>query len=547
MLFNSYEFIFAFLPAALLGFFLFGRFSRELALGWLTAVSLFFYGWWRPLNILIIAPSILVNYGLARLLLRLATQPQRVVSARIVLFAGILFNVCFLGYFKYVNFFADVAHDLTGRSFVVTEVILPLGISFITFQKIAFLIDVYGKRIEKFTFRDYSLFVLFFPQLIAGPIVHYREMMPQFARTDCRFDSSAFSTGVTMFVFGLFKKVVLADGIAENVTPLYAAAAGGSHITLLPSWIAAVGFTLQIYFDFSGYSDMALGIARCFGVRLPANFDSPLKATSIIDFWLRWHMTLTRFLTAYLYNPLVLWLTRRRVAKGKPAVGGRQTTVGAFLALLAGPTLLTMFISGLWHGAGYMYILWGVVHGVFLSVNHGWRIFGPRLRGAKPGQPKPATPTYPLGNFVLTFLCVVAAMVIFRAPNGTAAKEILGGMVGLHGIGLPPAIFERLGSLAAASHGLLRLSTELSVIDLAIALAWTLGLVAAALLLPNTLQILDRFAPSLTAPRPATEMLRIRRIPAWSPSLAWAIGLSALAFIAVLQLGGQSEFLYWQF
>jgi D-alanyl-lipoteichoic acid acyltransferase DltB (MBOAT superfamily) len=546
MLFNSYEFIFAFLPVALLGFFLFGRQSRAFALGWLVVVSLFFYGWWRPLNILIIAPSILINYGLARALARLATQPERITTARLVLWAGIVFNVCFLGYFKYVNFLADVTHDLTGRSFVMTEVILPLGISFITFQKIAFLIDVYGRRIEAFTFRSYTLFVLFFPQLIAGPIVHYREMMPQFDKATCRFDPEAFSVGITLFVFGLFKKVVLADGIAAHVSPLYAAAASGSHVTLIPAWIAAVGFTLQIYFDFSGYSDMALGLARLFGVRLPANFDSPLKATSIIDFWLRWHMTLTRFLTAYLYNPLVLSLTRRRVAAGKSAVGGRATTVAAFLALLAGPTLLTMFVSGLWHGAGYLFILWGVVHGVYLSINHAWRIFGPRLRGASASKQKPSARKQ-AASFLLTFLAVVAAMVLFRSPNGRAAREILQGMIGMHHIGLPPAIYDRLGPIASALRGLVVSSTEMPAADLSIALAWTISLLAAALLLPNTLQILDRFGPSLTAPRATAEVVWIRRVLAWSPSLAWAIGLSALAFIAVLQLGGQSEFLYWQF
>jgi len=203
-------------------------------------------------------------------------------------------------------------------------------------QKIAFLIDVHGRRIPSFTLRDYCLFVLFFPQLIAGPIVHYREMMPQFQTAQCRWDKLDIAVGLSLFVFGLFKKVVLADGISEYVSPVYETATSGSEITLFPAWNAAIGFTLQIYFDFSGYSDMALGLARFFGVRLPANFDSPLKATNIIDFWLRWHMTLTRFLTAYLYNLLVLWLTRRRMAKRLPGIGGRASSVGAFFQLPAG-------------------------------------------------------------------------------------------------------------------------------------------------------------------------------------------------------------------
>src|SRR6185369_16722015 len=239
----------------------------------------FFYAWWRPINVLIIAPSIAINYALARALQRLvAPGDARLGTARAVLALGIVFNVCFLGYFKYINFLETIAHDLTGADFVLNEVVLPLGISFITLQKIAFLIDVYGRRVQSFTLGNYALFVLFFPQLIAGPIVHYREMMPQFERASCRFDAESFAAGITLFVFGLFKKTVLADGIAVYVTPLFDAAAGGSQLSLLGAWIAALGFTLQIYFDFSGYSDMALGLARLVGVRLPPNFDSPLKS-----------------------------------------------------------------------------------------------------------------------------------------------------------------------------------------------------------------------------------------------------------------------------
>ena len=240
---------------------------------------------------------------------------------------GIAFNVAFLGYFKYSNFLVGTINDAFGTQMVLARVILPLGISFITFQKIAFLIDVQAGRIESFTLQDYCLFVLFFPQLIAGPIVHYREMMPQFHRVSCRFDQENVSVGLTLLAFGLFKKVFLADKIALIVTPIYGQATSGSSIALLPAWIAAVGFTLQIYFDFSGYTDMALGIARLFGVRLPPNFNSPLRASSIIDFWQRWHMTLTRFLTAYMYNPLALWLTRRRAARGHSASGRPQQGV----------------------------------------------------------------------------------------------------------------------------------------------------------------------------------------------------------------------------
>ena len=254
-----------------------------------------------------------------------------------------------------------------------------MGISFITFQKIAFLIDVHAGRIKSFTLQDYCLFVLFFPQLIAGPIVHYREMMPQFHSASCRFDKENFAVGLTLLSFGLFKKVVLADHIATVVTPIYSQAASGGGTSLLLAWAAAIGFTLQIYFDFSGYTDMALGAARFFGIRLPQNFNSPLQASNIIDFWLRWHMTLTRFLTAYIYNPLTLWLTRRRMAKGRPGLAGHNTTIGAFAYLLMFPILITMFVSGLWHGAGYGFVIWGLIHGFYLTINHAWRLIRPRL------------------------------------------------------------------------------------------------------------------------------------------------------------------------
>jgi D-alanyl-lipoteichoic acid acyltransferase DltB (MBOAT superfamily) len=543
MLFNSYEFILVFLPVTLAGFFLLGLRSRDLALGWIVAASLAFYAWWRPINVLIIAPSILVNFVLARWLLRLTADKQRAGLARLVLLLGIVFNVAFLGYFKYANFLATAANDLLGSNFVLTQVVLPLGISFITFQKIAFLIDVHGRRIPSFSLRDYCLFVLFFPQLIAGPIVHYREMMPQFQQAKCRWDKENIAVGLSLFVFGLFKKVVLADGISEYVSPIYQLAGAGSEITLIPAWIAAIGFTLQIYFDFSGYSDMALGLGRFFGVRLPANFDSPLKATNIIDFWLRWHMTLTRFLTAYLYNPLALWLTRRRMGRGLPGLGGRARSVGAFFQVLAAPTLLTMFVSGLWHGAGYLFILWGLLHGIYLSVNHAWRLFGPRIWANKETYDRIMRPT----GFVLTFLSVAVAMVLFRSTNAGAAKELLQGMVGLNGISLPHQILAQLGQLTGLLQSSVSASTHMSAQEFVLAIAWLGVLLFIALLLPNTLQLLARYEPALgVRSRPATPLSLLGALE-WAPTVPWAVAMSALVVAAAIRLGGKSEFLYWQF
>jgi alginate O-acetyltransferase complex protein AlgI len=545
VLFNSYEFIFAFLPATLAGFFVLGTVSRTAALRWVIFASLVFYALWRPLNVVIIAPSILVNFILARVLQRLANDEKRSRSARLVLLLGIAFNIAFLGCFKYIDFGLSTINDIFGTTLLLTHVILPLGISFITFQKIAFLIDVHAGRVKSFTLQDYCLFVLFFPQLIAGPIVHYREMMPQFHNVSCRFNKENFAVGLTLLFFGLFKKVVLADQMATVVTPIYDRAVSGDTVSLLLAWTAAIGFTLQIYFDFSGYTDMALGAARFFGIRLPPNFNSPLKASSIIDFWLRWHMTLTRFLTAYIYNPLTLWLTRRRLAKGLPGFGGGKTTIGAFVYLLMLPLLLTMCVSGLWHGAGYGFIVWGLLHGLYLTINHAWRVLRPRLWSDKASYERLMQPV----GQVLTFTLVAAAMVFFRSPTITSAIDLIKGLIGQNGVELPQEIYDHLGPLAGWLHrvGVASVSPALwSGQEFGRMIGWIFALMLIALACPNTLQILARYEPALGV-TPLTAGMAGRRIIEWNTSLPWAIGVSIVAAIGILSLGGPSEFLYWQF
>ena len=540
MLFNSYSFIFGFLPTVVIGFYILGARRREWGLAWLTAASLLFYAWWRPINVLLIAPSILINYGLARALEK--TGEARPAFARTILIAGIVFNLCFLGYFKYLNFAASAMNDAFGTGFVLTQLILPLGISFITFQKIAFLVDVQAGRVSRFSLADYGLFVLFFPQLIAGPIVHYREMMPQFRAAPCRYDPENVAVGISLFFFGLAKKVILADPMSPLVAPLYARAAAGGEQSMIDAWIAALGFTLQIYFDFSGYSDMALGLARFFGIKLPVNFNSPLQATSIIDFWLRWHVSLTRFLTAYIYNPMTLSLTRKRMAAGKPIFGGRNTSLPAFLSLLAMPTILTMLVSGLWHGAGYTYIVWGLLHGVLLCINHGWRLARPRIW---PDTKRYNVRMAPVG-FILTFLSVVAAMVMFRAPTLSATLMLWKGMIGVYGVTVPAAVFSQLGELAG----------WLSAVG--VQPAWTSGsmlltstvrigcLLVIALAMPNTLRILAAFEPALGV-KPDRTPSRLVQMLTWVPDTAWAVGLAFVALAGMLSLGQLSEFLYWQF
>jgi len=543
VLFNSYEFIFGFVPVTLAGFLVLGAGSRAWALRWLIFASLLFYAWWRPLNVLIIAPSIVINFLLARALQRLGDSQRQRYAATAILVLGILFNVAFLGYFKYIDFARTAINDAFGTNLVLTHIILPLGISFITFQKIAFLIDLYAKRVTSFTLQDYCLFVLFFPQLIAGPIVHYREMMPQFQSLPCRFDKENVAVGITLFLFGLFKKAVLADSIAPHVSLIYEHAAAGGGTSFFLAWMAAVGFTLQVYFDFSGYSDMALGLARLFGIRLPANFYSPLRASSIIDFWLHWHMTLTRFLTAYVFNPLSLALIRRRLALKKSVLKGPNTTLWTFVVLLMFPLVLTMFISGVWHGAGYTFLVFGLLHGFYLTINHGWRLWGMKLwpdRGAYLRTMKPV-------GFILTFVSVAVAMVFFRSSTTGSAIDLVKGMVGLNGVTLPPAVFRRLGPLADWLHRAGIGDQLWGGEDFLVLAMWIPILMFIVLVFPNTLQILARYEPALGVKADALGTIKFGRVIEWRPSLPWAFGMSVIAATGILFLGGPSEFLYWQF
>ncbi|MFO1106276.1 MAG: MBOAT family O-acyltransferase [Amaricoccus sp.] len=535
MLFNSYEYILVFLPVTIALYLLFGRVSRSLAIGWLILASVVFYAWWRPVNLLIIGPSLAVNYAIGRALIGMMGNEAKARSRTVLLVLGVAFNVLFLAYFKYVNFLVSVADDLTGAGFVFHQVILPLGISFITFQKIAFLIDIAGGRIKSFTLREFLLFVMFFPQLIAGPIVHFPETIPQFQRGDGRFNGVLYATGITLFCFGLFKKVVLADSIAAQVTPIYAFAAAGDPVTLLQGWMAAIGFTLQIYFDFAGYSDMACGAALFFGVRLPLNFNSPLRATSIIDYWLRWHITLSRFLTAYVYNPIALRLVRRRMAQKLPMVTGRGSHFGAFFHVIAWPMLFTMLLSGIWHGAGYTFVLWGVMHGCYLIINHAWRQYGPqpaaapRLGGA-------------FWGFLLTFIAVIVSMVMFRAPSVASAGNIYHGMLGLHGLGLP-------GKVAHMLHwpAMQQIGGEVDMRTFATTTGYIVVLLAIALLMPNSAQMMQRYDPVLQTPKAPPLIAGTSRAIYWQPNLAWGAIIAVMAAISMIWLTGKSEFLYWQF
>ncbi|MGH6886959.1 MAG: MBOAT family O-acyltransferase, partial [Geminicoccales bacterium] len=331
MLFNSFEFILAFLPVTLIGFFLLGgRESPRAALSWLVLTSLFFYGWWNPSYLVLIIGSICFNFFVGqRLLAR---------SSKAILGFGVAVNLLSIAYFKYAGFLAFNIEELAGVEVGLEHIVLPLAISFFTFQQIAYLVDAHRGEVRAEGFVNYALFVTFFPQLIAGPIVHHSEVLPQFARRSTyRLDLDNLALGLTVFSIGLFKKVVLADGIATYATPMFAAAQGGYEPTLFEAWGGALAYTFQLYFDFSGYSDMAVGLGLMFNIRIPINFDSPYKAVNVIDFWRRWHITLSRFLRDYLYIPLG---------------GNRRGPERRYVNLM-----LTMLLGGLWHGAGWTFVI----------------------------------------------------------------------------------------------------------------------------------------------------------------------------------------------
>jgi alginate O-acetyltransferase complex protein AlgI len=517
VLFNSSEFILGFLPIALAGYFACARLGVRAAAAWMTGASLLFYSWWNPVYLPLLLASLVCNWAVGRALVR---RPRRWL-----LLSGIAANLLLLGYYKYTGFFVQVLDDATGAGLTVPQIALPLAISFFTFQQIAFLSDSYDGAAEEPSFLNYCLFVTFFPHLIAGPITHHREMLPQFSDPSIlRPRLDLFCIGLTLFLLGLFKKVILADTMAGYSTPAFAAAQQGEAMTVINAWGAALAYALQLYFDFSGYTDMAIGLGLLFGISLPPNFDSPYKARNIIDFWSRWHMTLTRFLTAYIYNPIVMRLTRARVRAGKPVPRRGKVTAGAFLSLIAFPTLLTMFLSGLWHGAGWQFIVFGLLHGVYLTVNHGWRALK-----ARRGRVVDSDRVLPrVASVLLTFGCVLVAQVFFRAPDVPTALAMLQGMAGLNGFPLGQLPF---------------FSKEQA--------AWTVALLVVVWALPNSQQWMRHYRTALDM-RPARHWLEaLAPWPplVWRPTVVAGVVVGALGCLALVRAlsNAPTEFLYFQF
>ncbi|HLJ21903.1 MAG TPA: MBOAT family protein [Stellaceae bacterium] len=496
MLFNSYEFIFLFLPVTAALYFLIGRRSQDLAALWLALASLFFYGYWNPAYLPLLLVSIAANFGVGRLIAASDAPAPR----RALLIAGLVFDLTLLGYYKYAGFLVEAANDALGLALPVPEIYLPLGISFFTFTQIAFLVDVYQRKASEYRAVHYLLFVSFFPHLIAGPILHHKEIMPQFAQARTyRPSASNFAVGLSIFFIGLAKKTAIADGFSPFVAHVFEGARQGATPGFAEAWSGALAYTLQLYFDFSGYSDMAIGLARILGVKMPLNFLSPYKAADIVDFWRRWHMTLSRFLRDYLYIPLG---------------GNRRGKPRRYLNLM-----ITMALGGLWHGAGWTFAAWGTLHGFYLVANHAWRAAAGRL-----GLRARSTLWSRGLARLVTFLAVVVGWVVFRADTLASAIRVLVGMTGAAGLAarLTPVHWNELYP---------RLAVCLLIVWLA----------------PNTQQIMARYTPSL----PIDPALLRARVPGfvvrWRQSLPWAYASAAVACVGILWLGHVTEFLYFRF
>jgi alginate O-acetyltransferase complex protein AlgI len=396
MLFNSFEFLLAFLPVVVAGYFAFNRLSGRWGNAWLVAASLFFYAWWRVEYLALLAASIAVNFTVGRAIMRRAAQG---LPTRTILVAGIAFNLVLLGYFKYANFFMENLASLLGTAAPHLDVILPIGVSFFTFTQIAFLVDAHKRKAAEPDPVNYSLFVTYFPHLLAGPILHHREMMPQFADpTNKRVDWDNVARGLALLAIGLGKKVLIADVLAIQSNATFDSPV---PITFGDAWFAILCYTMQIYFDFSGYTDMALGMSQMMNIRLPQNFDSPYRRRNLQEFWRHWHMTLTRFLRDYVYIPLG---------------GNRRGETDTAFAILA-----TFILGGLWHGANWTFVLWGLLNGVGLVAVRLWSRTGVRL---------PA-----LVAWAITFLFVNMAWVLFRAPDLAIASSFYATLFGGRGLG----------------------------------------------------------------------------------------------------------------
>lgn len=515
MLFNSHIFLLVFLPITLVGYFALGRLSDKTpAKIWLIAGSLFFYGWYNPVFLILIVGSILGNYIAADRILA-AAKSGNDPRARLFMILGVIGNLALLGYFKYANFFIDTASAMMGRELLSVAIFLPLAISFFTFQQIAYLVDAREHAVEDHNLVDFALFVSFFPQLIAGPIVHHGQVMPQFRSGAFHPRADNMAQGIAFVVLGLLKKVLVADTLIAIAAPVFDNATT-TPPGMLDAWLGLTAFTLGIYFDFSGYSDIAVGLARMFGIKLPYNFNSPYKAVSIIDFWRRWHLTLSRFLRDYVYIPLG---------------GNRKGKSRRYVNLMA-----TMLLGGLWHGAGWTFVVWGGLHGLYLVINHGWEGMQKRMTAA--GKTPIAMGTIPA--MVLTLLAVMLAWVFFFADSFAHATAMLAGLSGMNGFASPDTMAALAngplgqlvsgGNLVSAAIAIVKDGRELIIMGIAAILV---------IIAPNTQELIDR---DNWKPRNW-----LQNLIAWRPNMVWAGGMAVVGCVLLTQMTKVQEFIYFQF
>jgi D-alanyl-lipoteichoic acid acyltransferase DltB (MBOAT superfamily) len=483
---------------------------------------LIFYFLLIPEYLPLLLVSIGVNYLFGTAIIRCGHRGEEETakwsSKKGILFFALLFNLGLLAYYKYFNFAIINIDALFGWSIPLQGIILPLGISFFTFTQSAFLIDAYRGQVEKIDPLSYVQFVSFFPHLIAGPIYHHKDIIPQFEDAkNYAFNATNFNLGLFFFFFGLFKKVIIADYFGTIASFIFAAVHAGGIPLFLDAWAGALAYTFQLYFDFSGYCDMAIGLALFFNIRFPINFFSPYKTTSIIDFWRCWHITLSNFLRDYVYIPL----------------GGNRR--GEFNKLRN--LMITMLLGGLWHGAGWTFVIWGGLHGLYLVVNHLWR--------------KTPWRVPPIAGWAVTFFAVVVAWVFFRAQTVADALVMLKGMSGVNGIALPSSIpfAEYLSQfpIFLAHHNFMTMIVPVPYVIPAIVVAMVI-----AFFLPNLVQITRNYSPTLHE-RKIETVIQIDLVPwlteriRYHPTIGWLFFLAVVSVIGLMFIQTTSEFLYFQF
>jgi len=517
MFFNSYIFLFVFLPVTLIGYYFIGKTKYpRFGIFWLVAFSLVFYGWYNPFYLLILAGSILINFVIGKYL----SQTNNIKYSKLLLISGLTFNILLLGFFKYTNFFISTTNNIFKSDFHIINIVLPVAISFYTIQQIAYIMDIYRGQPREHDFGEYCLFILFFPKLLSGPIVRFQQMIP-YLHKDFIPQVSPYNLaiGLTIFSFGLFKKVIIADNVGTYSTTIFNIASSGNGISFFNAWTGAIAYSMQIYFDFSGYSDMAIGLGLMFGIKLPLNFYSPYRSKSIIEFWRRWHITLSNFIRDYIYISLG---------------GNRNGLLKQMLFLL-----IAMTIAGLWHGAGWTFVIWGGLHGLYLVINHSWRHLHINKNATRLGTSV---------SIIITFVAVTVAWVFFRADSVNTALIMIKSMIGINGFHLPLGLSPYFGPIGEFLNkggvffdglpGFSRSGAESVLLSFVCLLAcW---------FLPNIQEYFSNYQPALDNFKEQPTKIA-KAIFRWKPTLVNLLIICCITIVSILVLTHVNQFVYSQF